>query len=219
MWEGFVELLRLAIFSTAQVCGGSLGTAVMLISAGVRLALLPLTLRSARHAREQQEHLVRLAPQLEALQRRWANDPVGLLRATRALHAANGIRALTPSGVLNLAVQLPLLSGLFAAVRTGLGARVRFLWIGDLSRPDLLLLGIIAGVTALAFNTTPVVAGQARAPGALWLLSVTLTVAFLWSASSAVALSMGAGSVVSVLQNWMVSRENRRRNVELGKHS
>ena len=35
------------------------------------------------------------------------------------------------------------------------------------------------------------------------------TVAFLWSASSAVALSMGAGSLVNVLQNWLLSRDAR----------
>lgn len=216
MWDGFVDVLRLAIFSTAHLCGGSLGTAVVLVSAGVRLALLPLTLRSARHAREQQERLARLAPQLDALKARWANDPVALLRATRALHAANDIRMLTPAGALNVMVQLPMLSGLFAAVRTGLGARVRFLWIGDLSRPDLMLLGLIAGTAALASISTPAVAGQTRAPGALWMLSVTLTVAFLWSASSAVALSMGAGSLVTVLQNWLVAREVRQRTAEVG---
>ena len=120
---------------------------------------------------------------------------------------------------MNAIVQLPMLSGLFAAVRTGLGARVRFLWIGDLSRPDLILLGIIAGATAMAYSTTPVVAGQTRAPGALWMLSVTLTVGFLWTASSAVALSMGAGSMVTLLQNWMVAREIRTRNAELASRS
>jgi hypothetical protein len=38
---------------------------------------------------------------------------------------------------------------------------------------------------------------------------VLATAAFLWTASSAVALSAGAGSLVSVLQNWLMSRDVR----------
>ena len=73
MWGSFVELLRAAIFGAAHVCGGSLGSGVLLVSAVVRLALLPLTLRLARRAREQQAKLATLKPQLDALQRRYAD--------------------------------------------------------------------------------------------------------------------------------------------------
>ena len=84
MWAGFVELLRAAIFGAAHVCGGSLGGGILLVSAGVRLALLPLTLRLARRARDQQAKLATLLPELEALQRRYANDPLRVMRETRA---------------------------------------------------------------------------------------------------------------------------------------
>ena len=120
MWAGFVELLRAAIFAAAHVCGGSLGGGILLVSVGVRLALLPLTLRLARRARDQQAKLATLLPEMEALQRRHANDPRRLMRETRALHAKHGIRLLTPSGLVGMAIQLPLFGGLFAAVRTGL---------------------------------------------------------------------------------------------------
>ena len=149
MWDSFVELLRASIFSAAHLCGGSLGGGVLLVSAGLRLALLPLTLRMARRARQQQAGIAALRPQVEALQRRFANDPRALMRETQALYAANGIKLLTPSGLAGIAVQFPLLSGLFAAVRRGLGSKVRFLWVPDLARPDaLLVLGVVAA-TAL----------------------------------------------------------------------
>jgi hypothetical protein len=45
------------------------------------------------------------------------------------------------------------------------------------------------------------------------LISVGATLAFLWTASSAVALSVGAGSMVSALQSWLLSRESRVRRV------
>ena len=211
MWDSFVELLRVTIFSAAHLCGGSLGTAVVLVSSGVRLALLPLTIRIARQAREQQAILTQLAPQLERIKRQFANDPAGLMRATRTLYAHHGVRAFTPAGMINLLVQLPLVSALFAAVRGGMGARVRFLWIADLARPDLLLLGIVTALSASVLATMPVAPGQPRVPNFVWIVSVGMTVAFVWSASSTIALSMGASSVVSLLQNWLVARDRHCR--------
>lgn len=207
MWAGFVELLRAGIFAAAHVCGGSLGGGILLVSAGVRLALLPLTLRLARNARAQQAKLATLKPEIEALQRRLANDPGRLFRETRALHAKHGIRLLTPSGLLGMAIQFPVLGGLFAAVRTGLGAKVRFLWIGDLARPDGALLLMATALTAWGISSAPNSPGQTTSQTPMLVVGVLLTAAFLWTASSAVALSAGAGSLVSVLQNWLVSRD------------
>jgi YidC/Oxa1 family membrane protein insertase len=207
MWAGFVELLRAGIFAAAHVCGGSLGGGILFVSAGVRLALLPLTLRLARNARAQQAKLATLQPEIEALQRRFANDPGRLLRETSALHAKHGIRLLTPSGLLGMAIQFPVLGGLFAAVRTGLGAKVRFLWIGDLARPDGALLLIATALTAWGISSAPNSPGQTTSQTPMLVVGVLLTAAFLWTASSAVALSAGAGSLVSVLQNWLVSRD------------
>ena len=216
MWAGFVELLRAGIFAAAHVCGGSLGGGILLVSAGVRLALLPLTLRLARNARAQQAKLAALQPEMEALQRRFANDPTGLLRETRALHAKHGIRMLTPSGLLGMAIQFPVLGGLFAAVRTGLGAKVRFLWVSDLARPDGALLLIATALTAWGISSAPNTPGQTTNQTPMLVVGVLLTAAFLWTASSAVALSAGAGSLVSVLQNWLLSRD---RGAKLGSES
>lgn len=211
MWAGFVELIRMVIFAVAHVCGGSLGAAIVAVSIVVRVALLPLTLRIARQAREQQLRIAALKPKLDALQRRYAADPARLAREVRALHAANGVRVFTPSGLVGFLVQAPLLGGLLAAVRGGLGARARFLWIADLSRPDALLVGVVAMLTG-AIVSIPGLQSGASAPSTILALALGVggTVFFLWSASSAVALSFGAGSLVSAVQNWLVSRESAK---------
>jgi YidC/Oxa1 family membrane protein insertase len=76
-WTDVVDVLRAIIFGVAHVCNGSVGVAVILVSLAIRLALLPLTLRLARRAREHQRRLNELRPELERLQRRYANDPAG----------------------------------------------------------------------------------------------------------------------------------------------
>ena len=208
MWNAFVELIRVMIFSAAHVCGGSLGAGILAVSLAMRLALMPLTLRIARQARAQAERLAALKPEIERLQRRYAKDPARLMRETQALYAANGIRLLTPTGLVGLLLQMPLLGGLFSAVRAGLGARVRFLWIGNLALPDTLLIALVVALGAGSMLLAPRPQGAASAHTATVLLvGAGLTVFFLWSASSAVALSLGAGSVVSALQSWIIARE------------
>jgi YidC/Oxa1 family membrane protein insertase len=213
MWDGFVELVRLTIFSAAHLCAGSLGGSVLLVAFALRLALLPLSLRLARQARANQARLSALRPALEALQRRHAAEPARLLSETRALYRRHGIRLVAPGNFLGLLVQLPVLGALFAAVRRGLGAQVRFLWIADLARPDATL---VLGVTALSAAVTvatsadPATAGSVAVPRLLPVMVGVGTLAFLWSASSAVALSVGAGSLVTALQNWLLARDGRR---------
>ncbi|HEX7939267.1 MAG TPA: YidC/Oxa1 family membrane protein insertase, partial [Gemmatimonadaceae bacterium] len=147
--------MRAAIFAGAHVLGGSLGASIMLVSALVRLALLPLALKSARLARVQQAKLAALAPQLERLQKRFAGDPARLWQETQALHRANGIQPVSRSSVASALVQMPLLGALYSAVRSGLGARVRFLWIADLSRVDVLLLVLVACVGGVSTAVAP----------------------------------------------------------------
>jgi YidC/Oxa1 family membrane protein insertase len=211
MWAGFVELIRVTIFAAAHLCAGSLGAGILSVSIVMRLALLPLTLRLARQARLRQTRLAALQPEIEAIQRRYANDPVRRMRETQLLYAANGIR-LSPRGIFGLLVQLPLVGGLFSAVRAGLGARVRFLWIGDLARPDALLVAAVTVLTAGSMMLMPKPQSPSSASNTLvlLLLSVGGTLFFLWSASSAVALSMGAGSLVSGLQSWLLARDRVR---------
>ena len=210
MWASFVELIRISIFATAHVCGGSLGAGIVCVSVLLRLALLPLTLRLARQAQAQQLRLAAIKPQMDALQRRHAGDPARLMRETRALHAANGVRLLSAEGAVGLLLQMPLLGGLFAAVRGGLGARVPFMWIGNLARPDALLMSVVA-LLGGALLAMPRPQGAPAGPSAvvLFALGVGGTLFFLWSASSAVALSVGAGTLVSGLQGWLLARDRK----------
>src|SRR5688572_12973448 len=209
MWDSFVDLLRAAIITAAQLCGGSLGGGILFVSAGIRLALLPLTLRLARRARAQQAQIAAIRPEVEALQRRFANDPKRLMSEVRALYATHDIKLITPDSLIGVGIQIPVLSGLFAAVRTGLGANVRFLWVSDLAKPEgLLALGVTA-LTAWAISGAPTPSGPSSSPNPVLVISVVGTLVFLWTASSAVALSVGAGSLVSMFQNWLIAREAR----------
>jgi YidC/Oxa1 family membrane protein insertase len=211
MWDSIVEFVRVTILSVAQMCGGSVGGAVLLVSAGVRLALLPLTLRIARQARAQQGRLATLKPEIEALRKRHAKDPARLWQEVQALYKRHDIRLLQPSAMVSVLVQTPLLGAVFSATRRGLGEKVRFLWVAELARPDALLGLAVSALTALVTAAAMQVGGDKNAmttaaPAIAAVIGLA-TLAFLWTASSAVALSVGAGSAVTALQNWILSRD------------
>jgi YidC/Oxa1 family membrane protein insertase len=207
MWHALVELVRATIFTGTQLLGGSLGASIFVVSAVVRLALLPLALRAARQARAQQELLRRIQPDIERLRARYKADPRLLLEKTAELYRRNGIRV-APSSFAALLIQLPLLGALFSAVRAGLGDRVRFLWIADLGRVDVWLVAGVTGLTGLAVAMAPGLPSSASTR-LLAAVAVGGTLVFLWTASSAMALSVGAGSAVSLFQSWMLRRDAR----------
>jgi membrane protein insertase Oxa1/YidC/SpoIIIJ len=107
-------------------------------------------------------------------------------------------------------VQVPLLAALFSAVRSGLGVGVRFAWVADLARPDRLLIGLVASLAAGAAWIAPTAAPNQSAQGAAVLVAALASIVFLWSMSSAIALSWGAGSLVSALQSLLLRREYAR---------
>lgn len=214
MWESLVDLVRLAIVGVSHACAGSLGSAVLLVSFGVRIALLPLTLRLAREARVHQAKVATLRPAFEALKKRHAADPARMLQETQALYRAQGIRLFSPRGLMGMMLQAPLFAALFSATRQGLGAKVRFLWVAELSRPDVVLAWGVSALTAVVMAGAMQKSGNGGVPAAAAPVIAAVigigTLVFLWSASSAVALSVGAGSLASAVQSWLLARDGRR---------
>jgi len=211
MWDSYVDFIRASIFVAAQLCNGSLGSGILLISFLVRLGLLPLTLRLARNANAQQRRLALLRPQLEKLRKRYASQPVRYWQEASVLMRRQGIRPGSPGAFIGMLVQAPLLFGIFAAVKNGLGSRVPFLWIADLARADVGLTVAVTGLTVASAALTPPTVSHPAAIAALMGIVAIATAMLLWSTSSAVALYAGAGSLVSALQGWLLARDVRSR--------
>jgi YidC/Oxa1 family membrane protein insertase len=208
MHLGFADFFRAAIFAAAHVFGGSLGAGIVAVSLGVRLTLLPLTIRLARRTLAQEAILARLQPELQRLQERYRNEPAVRLQRTQALYQREGVRLFDPAAVLGGLVQVPVLAGVYAAVRQGLGAAASFLWISNLFRPDLLLAigvallsGLVTYVGARAGQ-----AGRGAGPTAAVWLSASFVLVAAWRASAALVLSWGAGTLGTFVQGLLLRR-------------
>lgn len=200
-WIEIVDLIRATVFSAAHVLGGSLGAGVFAVSISVRLALLPVTLRAMRRVREHQQRVSVLAPELAKIQKRHAGDRARAGQETLALYARHGI-PMMPKGTMSSAlVQMPVGAALYQAVSRGLGKGVGFLWVRDLSAPDLALAGIaaaLAGVAALGTTGAPSRTG--------FLLSSAITLVIAWRLSAAVGLYWVASNTVNAAQTLVLRR-------------
>jgi YidC/Oxa1 family membrane protein insertase len=202
IWSSFLDLLRVCLFALAHVCGGSVGGGIVLLSVIVRLLLLPLTLRLALRAREYQNAVRKLDPEVKALQRRFATDPVRLAVATRELFAANGLGQAPKGAFTGALAQMPFGAGVYQTVLGSAKRAAGFLWVHDLSRPDLLVASVAAGLAGAAVAIVPV-SGSSRMAAAV-AAGITFIIACRLSAG--VGLYWVASNVVGVIQSVLVRR-------------
>lgn len=202
-WSLVVDLVRAVVFSTAHLFGNSLGSGILAVSVAVRVALLPLTLRAARRMLAHQARVAELAPELDRLKRLHSADNARLAEETMSLYRQRDV-PLAPRGAFGaLLVQAPIGAALYQAI-SGLGRAGRFLWIGDLARPDAIVVGIAAVLAGLAASS-----GTANATRANVAVSALLTLLLAWRLSAGVGLYWVASNSVAVVQSVVLRREAR----------
>lgn len=206
MWEAAVTAVQACIFTLGHLTG-SLGHGILLTALALRLALLPLSIRLARRARRTQLRLAKLRPELEQLQARYQGDPGRLSQETLALYRRHGLSPVDGKQLVGGLLQLPPLSAMYAALRTGLGSGAAYGWILDLARPDMGLVALAAGVAGLGVLLGAPM-GAAKGPQLVGvLLAVVMTGGFLLHASAAMGLSVAVSAGVNLGQSWWLRRE------------
>ncbi len=206
IWSNFVEFLVMLLVTLSQVYGGNLGLAIITLSLLTRLALLPITLRLARSAQKRQALLKTLQPEIEQLRRRYRSNPERLTQELSKLYSRHGYSLFDGGSVFGGLVQLPLVAGLYSAINQGLGIGGRFLWIGNLAQPDLLMTAIVAALTFVAGSISPDLPQSARMLYAI--LPAVITAFMLWQLASGLGLYWAASSVVNLLQALMLRRQS-----------
>src|SRR5690348_14732320 len=116
LWSGVVEILRGSLFALAHWCGGSFGAAILLASAAMRVALVPITFSATRRRLIQERKLRAIAPQIEALKTRYAK-PEEFAVARQKLCAENGVAFFDRGSMLSSLASFPPGAALYAAVR------------------------------------------------------------------------------------------------------
>jgi YidC/Oxa1 family membrane protein insertase len=203
-WNSFVGLLSVVLSLLTTAYGGNLGFAIITLSLTTRLALLPLTLRMARHAQTQQRILQTIKREIDELRAKYRSSPQKLGAELSKLYQKHGVKPVDGVNSLGLIVQVILGAGVYSAIRRGLGAGGRFLWIRNLALPNSILAVATAALTAAASLLGPHLPQQSRV--ALTVLPALLTLLFAWRLASGVVLYWAASTAVSGLQGILLNR-------------
>jgi YidC/Oxa1 family membrane protein insertase len=130
---------------------GNYGITIIAFTVIVKLILLPLTLQQLKSTKQMSE----LQPKLKELQEKYKNDKEKLNAKTVELYQQYKVNPV--GGCLPLVIQMPIIFGLFAVLREPIkyisdpsfvqAVNEAFLWIPNLSKPDLIVLPVLAGIT------------------------------------------------------------------------
>ncbi len=210
IWTNFVEFLVMILVTLSQAYGGNLGLAIITLSLVVRLALLPITLQSARRAQGRQTRLQALQPEIEQLRRRYRSNPQRLSQETAKVYSRHGVGLFDRAGILGGMVQLPVFAGLYSAISQGIAAGGRFLWIGNLAQPDWFITIAIGVLTFAASALNPDLPRSMRY--LYTVLPALLTVFVVWQFAAGLGLYWATSSSVSLLQTILLGRRTSQRS-------
>ncbi|MGB1396621.1 MAG: YidC/Oxa1 family insertase periplasmic-domain containing protein [Planctomycetota bacterium] len=119
---------------------GSWGLAIIALTFVIRAVLHPVNKRNQRQMQVQQQGMARIKPQMDEIRERFKNDPTTMHRKTQELFKQEGVNpAAMFGGCLFIFLQLPIWIALINTFSVAIELRqTAFLWIGDLTQPDML---------------------------------------------------------------------------------
>lgn len=137
------QLLTFFYDVTVSLGMANYGIAIILLTLVIKLFLYPLTVKQVKGMKAMQE----LQPKMKELQEKYKGNAEKLNKEMTLLYKESGVNPL--AGCLPLIVQMPILMGIFFAIRDYQYAHVpTFLWINDLSQADpLYILPILSAAT------------------------------------------------------------------------
>ena len=143
------------------------GISIIILTLVVRAAMIPLYSKQIKYSATMAD----LQPKIQEIQTRYAHDRNTMNQKINELYQKENVSAF--SGCLPLLIQLPIIFGLYALLRTPLeyisspgmvsAVHESFLWVADLSQPDPWILPVLAGISTFFTYTATSASGDPNA--------------------------------------------------------
>ena len=202
--DSIVELVAATVFVVAQALGHQLGMAIVVVSLACRLMILPLSLKWAQSSARHRQVMEKIRPELQSIQKRLADRPQKLTKAMGELFNRHQVAPVDTAGLKSAMLQAPIVLVLWSAIRQVAQSGGRFLWIGDLARPDLLLA--VLGATLTGLGASMAGAGSEQVAKIMMWMPIAFSLFFLLKASAGVGLYWVCSNAVGVAQSHYIRR-------------
>jgi YidC/Oxa1 family membrane protein insertase len=186
------------------------GWVLVLFGVIIRIALWPLQQSAMRTSLKMQ----RLQPELQALQKRYSDDPRKQQEAIMKVYKDHGMSPLSPlMGCLPMLLPMPILFALYFVFQNTIEFRgVPFLWLPDISLKDpFYITPVLMGLSMFATtwigsrNMPP----NPQAKMMMYMMPVMLTVFFV-NLASGLNLYYAVQNIASIPQQWLLARERAK---------
>ncbi|MBS9335421.1 membrane protein insertase YidC [Fructobacillus sp. M1-13] len=198
-----------ALLRLAEAVGGvnAIGWAIIILTAIIRLILLPIMVSQSKNTTISQLKMQKLRPEFEKVQAAVKSaksqaEQQAASMASMSLYRENNVSMTGGISWLTMAIQMPIFSGLYLAIAHANGLKTATFFGFELSSPQLVFSIMVLAVYLLQSYLTQlhVPAAQKKQTGALmWLMPVVIA-GFTIVSSGALALYFLVGGFFVVIQ-------------------
>ncbi|MBM7544227.1 YidC/Oxa1 family membrane protein insertase [Weissella beninensis] len=217
VWQYLGQPLEHIMNMIAGLFGGvhetnAVGWAIMILTIIVRLVLLPMMVSQQHKSTIQQEKMSMLRPQLEKLQAAAKNAKTPEMQAaasqaTMKVYRENNVSMTGGIGCLPLLIQLPIFSGLYAAIRYSTSlANAQFFGISlTKSSAVLAILAFIVYLVQGYLMMLGIPEEQKKMMQTTMWLSPIMILIFSWTTSAGLGLYFFIGGLFAIIQTLIIN--------------
>ncbi|MEP6998931.1 MAG: YidC/Oxa1 family insertase periplasmic-domain containing protein [bacterium] len=211
--QPFATMVMKALLWMKRTTQLNYGWVLVLFGVMIRLILWPLNQGAMRTSMKMQ----RLQPELQALQKKYSDDPKKQQEAVMKVYKEHGMSPLSPlMGCLPMLLPMPVLFALYYVFQNTIEFRgVSFLWLADISlRDPYYITPLLMGVSMFVMswvgmkNSPP----NPQAKMMSYMMPVMLTVLFL-NFASGLNLYYAVQNIAAIPQQWLLARERGKQEV------
>lgn len=197
---------------TVMIGFPSYALAIILISILIKIILFPLMQKQMKSTMNMQE----VQPKLEYLQKKYKNNPEKMNEEVMKLYKEYNVNPM--AGCLPLLIQMPILIGLFGALRQydfDPIEHATFFWIPNLADKDpLFILPVLVAATMflqqkISMATTPQAAENPTMKTMLYVMPAMMLFV-CWSMPSGLCLYWAFFSILSIVQQFFMNKQKRK---------
>lgn len=201
---GLLQNLLTFFYSvTASMGIPSYGIAIILVTIVIKLVLYPLTVKQVKGMKAMQE----MQPKMKELQEKYKGNPEKLNKEMALLYKESGSNPL--AGCLPLIVQMPILMGIFFAIRDYpyvADQVTSFLWVTNLSLPDpLYILPVISAATTYIQQKQTTTEGNAQTKMMMNIMPIFIGYISL-TFPAGLVLYWVVSNIFQIAQQWWMYR-------------
>jgi YidC/Oxa1 family membrane protein insertase len=208
--QPFATIVMRALLWMKRTTHLNYGWVLILFGVLIRLALWPLNQGAMRTSMKMQ----RLQPELQAIQKKYSDDPKRQQEAIMKVYKDHGMSPLSPlMGCLPMLLPMPILFALYFVFQNTIEFRgVSFLWLPDISLKDpYYITPLFMGISMFVMSWIGMKGAppNPQAKMMTYMMPVMLTVLFL-NFASGLNLYYAVQNIAALPQQWLLARERAK---------